>query len=439
VQISASAGGSILCDPWVNPGANLGSWFHWPPVPEDFESQLLELCIDGIFISHLHSDHYDPNFISKFSKLRPEVPIYIPEFSHPWLKRSLKRVVSQPSRIIEIPTLAELEVASGLSLTTFAADTCNPLICLKNMPCQTDPTLRGIDGIAIFKGDGITLVNANDAMSVELLPKIAANIGQADVVMGHYGAASPYPQCFPEVLDQKLAALKIIERSCDMLIHAAESVGAKYIFPFAGQYVLGGRLNHLNENLAVLPLDETVNLLKRKTNIEILSVQPFGSVDLADLSLHKPYSEPTKSTKNLYFDKISKVDFIYERVKMKVWDDPELDLLQATNTVIEKSRKGIIRFDNSFVIGDGVHQITINFFPDTVKNYAEYGDNPRSETVTRITMPEPLLRMLSTRRKSFGGFTPLHWNQADGGSHFIWHRKGDFELNSHMLLNFFGT
>ena len=71
VLISSNSGGSILCDPWVNPGANLGSWFHCPPVPTDYEDILFGLELDGIFISHLHSDHYDPKFISKFTRLRP--------------------------------------------------------------------------------------------------------------------------------------------------------------------------------------------------------------------------------------------------------------------------------------------------------------------------------------------------------------------------------
>ena len=438
-QITTLNGTSILCDPWVNPGANLGSWFHWPPVPSDFEEQLINSNLNGIFISHLHSDHYDPKFISKFSKQRPELPIFIPSFAHSWLKRSLESVVQENTQIIEIPVLIDYEVGPGLTLTAFPADTCNPQICLKNMPCQLEPSLRGIDGIVVFKGDDKIVVNANDAMSLDLVPKVAANIGKADVLMGHYGAASPFPQCFPEIEDKKSAGKEIIERSCAMLIMAAEAIGAKQIFPFAGQYILGGRLHDLNKDLAVLPLDETVRLLQKMTEIEILSVEPFGEIDLSDLTRHTPYTEPVDEIKKIYLEKISQVKFLYEKAAWRIWSDPRSDLVSAANTVIEKSKKSLIAVDNSFVIGDGEHHVTINLFTKPEKNFAEYGDCPKLNIITKITMPQSLLRMLSQRKMNFSGFTPLHWNQADGGSHFTWVRVGKFDLNSHMLLNFFGT
>jgi len=63
VRIIAKNGTNILCDPWVNEGAFLGSWFHWPPTPKSFEEELLSQKCDGVYISHLHPDHYDPKFI----------------------------------------------------------------------------------------------------------------------------------------------------------------------------------------------------------------------------------------------------------------------------------------------------------------------------------------------------------------------------------------
>jgi UDP-MurNAc hydroxylase len=110
VRITAESGLSILCDPWLNEGAFLGSWFHWPPIPKQLENILLEEPCDGIYISHLHPDHYDPRFISKFSKRRPEVPIYIAQFAHTWLKRSIKSVTHKRSEIIEVPTMHEIDI-----------------------------------------------------------------------------------------------------------------------------------------------------------------------------------------------------------------------------------------------------------------------------------------------------------------------------------------
>lgn len=235
VRVSAVNGASIICDPWVHGGAFLGSWYQWPPIPDNFGNSLLEEPCDGLYISHLHPDHYDPKFINEFSKARPNIPIYIAEFAHSWLKRSLQAVTGGRSKIVEVPTLAEVEVAPGLNLKIFAADTCNPEVCGVSVPCQVNPSLRGIDSIGVFSADGLKIVNANDAMGIKLIPRIAANIGNADLLMGHYGGASPYPQCFPEVEDKKLASRKVIETACNMLITAAEALGVKYVMPFAGQ------------------------------------------------------------------------------------------------------------------------------------------------------------------------------------------------------------
>ena len=53
VRVIALNGASIVCDPWVNGGAFLGSWFHWPPISEEFGNSLLKEPCDGIYISHL--------------------------------------------------------------------------------------------------------------------------------------------------------------------------------------------------------------------------------------------------------------------------------------------------------------------------------------------------------------------------------------------------
>jgi len=439
VRITAESGANILCDPWVNPGAFLGSWFHWPPLRHDFGEQLLSAPCDGIYITHLHPDHYDPKFISKFSKARPDVPIYIAQFAHPWLKRSVNSVVSSGTRVIEIPPLEAINIGDGFSLTVFAADTCNPLTCGVNVPCQTEPTLRGIDSVGVFKADGYTVVNANDAMGVHLVPKIAANIGHADFLMGHYGGASPYPQCFPGVENKQEAARKVVEATCRMLISAAEAIDVQYVMPFAGQYALGGKLTALNDDRATVPLDEAVKFLRTLSNKEIVSIEPFGEINLTHQTKSSDYCEPSGEIKELYYKKIADFTYPYDGTTRGLWESASEDLIRAAAPVLERSDQANIGFKNSFVIGDGKNFVTINLDPGREHSSIASGSNPAFENVTRITMPENLLRKLSGRTVGYKGFTPMHWNQADVGSHFVWERVGEYDLSSHALLNFFGV
>jgi UDP-MurNAc hydroxylase len=439
VRISASNGSNILCDPWVSGGAFLGSWFQWPPIPDGLGDNFISEPTDCIYITHLHPDHYDPKFLARFARHRPEVPIYIAEFAHEWLKRSVKAVVGDHVRVIEIPSLSEVEVAPGLSLKVFAADTCNPSVCGVSVPCQSNPVSRGIDSIGVFCADGFTVVNANDAMGVKLIPRVAANIGKADLLMGHYGGASPYPQCFSDVVDKKNAAKAVIESACSTLISAANALEVEYIMPFAGQYLLGGRLSHLNADRATLPLDEAVVYLRSITQTQVISVVPSGEFDLSTGMKSADYVEPSSNVLSDYLSKISEVKFSYEVEFLKEWVNPELDLIQAAKPILERSAFVNIGFSNSFIIGDGDNWVTINLDHAKVNSSIEIGKSAVFEDVTEILMPNELLRRLSTRKSGYRGFTPMHWNQADVGSHFIWKRIGKFDLVSHALLNFYGV
>lgn len=438
VRISASSGANILCDPWVNPGAFLGSWYQWPPLPESLEENLLSEPCSGIYITHLHPDHYDPKFIAKYTKLNPNVPIYIAEFAHTWLKRSVSAVVDPRTQVIEIPTLKQVEIENGFTMEVFASDTCNPTICGTNIPCQSEAKLRGIDSIGVFKADDFTVVNANDGMGVHLVSRIAANVGKADLIMGHYGGASPFPQCFPEVLNKSEAAMKVVEATCKNLVLAADSINATKIMPFAGQYILGGKLTHLNSSRATLPLDDAVRYIRSLTNREVVSVIPGGTINLSQSWQSESYLEPEEKIKEQYIEKISKVLFTYEKQDSSTWVNAQNDLMSAAYPVATRSKLAKISLENSFIIGDGENFVTINLDPSNIQTNVMPGLAPLFENVTTITMPTELLKRLSTRVSGYKGFTPMHWNQADVGSHFTWKRHGRYDLASHALLNFFG-
>jgi UDP-MurNAc hydroxylase len=405
----------------------------------DFVEELLGPDLDGVYISHLHPDHYDPLFLRKLVRRKPGVPIYIAEFAQPWLKKSLNAVIGKYSPVIEIPALTEYEVAPQFTLKVFASDTCNPLICKVNVPCHVDGSSRTIDSIGVFSADGFRVVNANDAMGVDLIPKIAANIGKVDLLMGHYGGASPFPQCFPDISDKYSAAKKVIDSACKMLVSAADAVNASHIMPFAGQYVLGGRLFPLNSSRASLPLDKAVIYLRTLTSREVVSMHPSGFFDLSTGSKSPGYVEPDASASEEYFKRISAVKFSYEKSPNVVWENPAEALLRAAKPVVERATSSNVSFQNSFVIGDGNNWVTINLGPDPLESSIEIGKKPKFDNTTVIEMDQELLRRLCIRSVNFKGFTTLHWNQADVGSHFTWQRFGNFDKKSHMLLNFFGT
>ena len=62
---------NLLFDPWIEGPATHGSWVIYPP--SDVKVEDLPK-IDGIFISHEHSDHYHEPTLSRLDK---NTPVYI--------------------------------------------------------------------------------------------------------------------------------------------------------------------------------------------------------------------------------------------------------------------------------------------------------------------------------------------------------------------------
>ena len=77
--------GSVLCDPWFSP-AYFGSWFPFPRNddldPERFANP------DFLYVSHLHRDHFDPEFLARH--VGKDARVLLPDFPVPMLERELR-------------------------------------------------------------------------------------------------------------------------------------------------------------------------------------------------------------------------------------------------------------------------------------------------------------------------------------------------------------
>ena len=80
-----TAHGSILCDPWFNP-AYYASWFPYP------RNDLLDHAALGdtnyLYISHLHRDHFDPEWLAAYC--RKDATVILPAYPLPELEEALR-------------------------------------------------------------------------------------------------------------------------------------------------------------------------------------------------------------------------------------------------------------------------------------------------------------------------------------------------------------
>ena len=79
---TGSNGTKILCDPWIVNGVFEDAWYHYPPL----KTKLSDIQnVDGIYVSHIHPDHYDErNF--DFPK---DIPLIILNEGPNFLKKNL--------------------------------------------------------------------------------------------------------------------------------------------------------------------------------------------------------------------------------------------------------------------------------------------------------------------------------------------------------------
>ena len=57
----------VLIDPWITEGIYLGSWIHNPPLNYSYSDIDLKNN-EYIYISHVHEDQLDSNFLKKITK-----------------------------------------------------------------------------------------------------------------------------------------------------------------------------------------------------------------------------------------------------------------------------------------------------------------------------------------------------------------------------------
>lgn len=435
VGLFSDSGTSILSDPWITDGAFIGSWYHWPPL-EGFEfDDLTKRKWDGVYISHFHADHFDRKFLSAILRINPDTVILLPKYENKWLKRAVLNCGASEQNTYEIANNTEFHF-KDFKIRMFVADYCNPEICGVSITCGASPRhLRSNDSLALFEADGFKVLNANDALAVATTHKLWPIIGKVDLLLGHFGGAGPYPQCFDDIPDaDKLAnAKRLGMRFVDTLISSAEKLGAKLTLPYAGQYVLGGSLSRLNPYRSVIPFNEVIQKINESNVTSALSLSPFTRIDFTRSTMDQAWSEPDDVVKDKYIQRIEKDLYPYQREE-NTKRDTEMLLIDGLGRVKfefeQYLKSGSHGSESSLTIKTDNHQHTINFGRD----YATLSEgNALFENHTIIDVDSRLLWRLIYRKENYRGFTQYHFNQAEIGSHLRWSRQGPYAVETRFL------
>jgi UDP-MurNAc hydroxylase len=215
----------VLCDPWFTP-AYFASWFPFP------DNASLDVEAIGhpsyLYISHLHRDHFDPQFLA--GHVDKDAVVLLPEFPLDELRHALEGVGF--TRFIQT-TDGEVVDLEGLRVA----------ICTATSPADGP---LGDSTIAIDDGDACIL-NQNDCRPPDI--DLLGAFGPYDLQLLQYSGAIWYPMTYQ--LDSPARAQLGREKRANQMARAwryITEIGAAHVVPFAGPPAfLDDELFHLND------------------------------------------------------------------------------------------------------------------------------------------------------------------------------------------------
>ncbi|MFC2187574.1 MBL fold metallo-hydrolase [Fulvivirgaceae bacterium LMO-SS25] len=426
----------ILTDPWLTDGEYYGSWYHYPPL--EFDASFFE-NIDYIYVSHIHPDHFSK---STFQKFNTNIPVLIHSYDSKFLKNNIERL---GFTVVELPHNTRTHLKNGVYINILAADNCNPESCAKFLGCGIVEVKYGstqIDTLCVIDDGKFTVVNTNDCpfdLSRETLELINQQYRTIDLLLVGYAGAGPYPQCFhlDETEKQKAADRKRIQ-FLDYGVKFIHKLNPKVVLPFAGTYVLGGKLAKLQKYRGVPEIEDGAAYFSKNTSAKVILLNSYEYYDLETKTSSKPYIPTNLVEKENYIQKtLSKHLLDYEKI------DGQDYINRHREEIFSLIGNAYNRFENKRKeIGFNSETKTLIFL-DTdlwckISNNGEgfsFVNDDEKNRIEKFVSYKLDIRLL---HKILKGPRFAHWNNAEIGSHIEYERKPNiFERGLHYSMNFF--
>jgi hypothetical protein len=368
--------------------------------------------------------------------------ILVAENSWIQLSTSIINIAKDRAEIRVLKSGEKLSLNSKeFSITLFCSDHCDPIACGKAIPCFSNhPKFRAIDSVALLEDQQSRIANFNDAVSSNLDTHLQKMGIKVDTVMGVFSAAGSFPQCQIGLNQGQVDLAKdgFVTNALKRLVLVADRLSAKYIFPFAGQYVLIGDKAKLNENRAVITAAEAKDKLVKLTDKQVISLNPNESVEfhMGEISsIGNPYIEPTEQFRNNYLKEYENEKYFYEKRDLEAIDLLQLEKnLEIASKKISKDLFEDLNYTISLRTTNSDFRWDLNFHKDL-----QWGKELNQlENYCEIYLDLRLLDGCIRKSSSYGGFTSMHWNQAHIGSHLQF-KQSSYNATAHYLLNFLHT
>jgi len=328
-------GEKILCDPWLVDGCYYGSWYHYPKFdfnPKEFDD------IDYIYISHIHPDHFD---IKTLQKLKKDIPVLIHEFPQKFFKGNIEEL---GFKVEEIPNNKRTNLGKTW-INIIAADNCDPEICSRVFGCNFGFNQFGtnqVDTFSVIDNDEQVIVNSNDCpyeIGQSTAKMIKEQYSDIDLFLVGYAGASDYPCSYNlKSSEKEMEARKKKSKRLQNAVDYIHILNPKYYMPFAGRYVLGGKLTSLMKHKGESTLDEGFNYLLQNIDQEknkgiVLNIKSYFDLDTKQTS--ESYIPENKQEREHY------IQNVLSKLKLDYEEDPYPEL----NSILKLIPEAYDRFE----------------------------------------------------------------------------------------------
>jgi UDP-MurNAc hydroxylase len=396
-------GTKILCDPWLVDGVFEGSWCHYPPLKTKFSD--VE-NVDAIYVSHLHPDHFDERYFD-FAK---DIPLLVLDHGPAFLIKNLEKMGYN--------NLIKIKDGQTVSFREFKITLFAPFAKHNFHEAEVGNL---IDSALVIENAGKVALNANDnTPTVESCKMLKDVFGHIDLAMINYNAAGPYPACFNNLsLDEKKSEHnRILQRNFDHFYKLLLELKPSFALPFAGAYILGGKLHDKNDYLGTTTWDECANFLRSKNiaETEVICLREKDVFDLVSGKSNQEYVPIDANHMKDYIEKLSAIKYPYESD-----ESPDLPLLKsdlklaASRMISRMGRFGIKpKMKIEILVGDE----EIEIYPGQKE-----GGSLKCQLDSR------LLRRILNRQ--------AHWNNSEIGCHIEFVRvPNKYDPDLHTCLQF---
>jgi hypothetical protein len=220
----------------------LDSWLFFPELAID--ARLLD--VDGVFISHLHEDHYDPTFLAQLPK---STPIYVTEGRLGFAE------ISDSSRYLvkKIPPMQLYAINNKVQVLAIPSDH------------------NSFDSSFILKGKNFSVYQGNDNfLTQEVVQSARVIAGPVDHAYVPYAYVWWYPFCLTSISaeQRKAEAQRLTAHNMQIGLMIGEVLEADLIIPSAGNLVyFDNTSSGMNREIAS-PFDFVDYVIKRKPEFQ---------------------------------------------------------------------------------------------------------------------------------------------------------------------------